>query len=245
MFPRNDVLDYPAGPDLLQYALNGCPVDCGSNWSNEQSLEPITNRPHASANDDEAAPACRKEAIDRVAEGCCRLVYWYDIKDNLPPKLKISPITAIPHKSRRFRMILDISFKLLLNGKRLESVKEASDKAKAPQHAMFELGNVIPRIIWAMTLSKDETIPFMFSKVDLKDGHWRMAVNAEDAWNFAYVLPGGKPGDPVQLVIPDALQMGWTESPSFFCAAIETAEMLSRQTWIRIVVLPNNPWRTS
>jgi hypothetical protein len=74
-----------------------------------------------------------------------------------------------------------------------------------------------------MALSKDETTPFMFSKVDLKDGYWRMAVNAEDAWNFAYVLPGGKPGDPVKLVIPDALQMGWSESPSLFYAATETA----------------------
>jgi hypothetical protein len=91
-------------------------------------------------------------------------------------------------------MILDLSLKLLLNGKRLESVNEASDKTKAPQHAMFELGNVIPQIIWAMALSKDKTTPFMFSKVDLKDGYWRMAVNAEDAWSFAYVLPGGNRG---------------------------------------------------
>jgi hypothetical protein len=34
---------------------------------------------------------------------------------------------------------------------------------------------------------------------------------------------GGKPGDTVQLVIPDALQMGWSESPPFFCAATKTA----------------------
>jgi hypothetical protein len=88
---------------------------------------------------------------------------------------------------------------------------------------MFELGNVIPRIIWAMALSKDEATPFMFSKVDLKDGYWRMAVNAKDAWSFVYVLPGGKPGDSVQLVIPDALQMGWSESPPFFCVATKTA----------------------
>jgi hypothetical protein len=69
MFPRNDVLDYPGGPDLLQYALNGCPVDCSSNWSYEQLLAAITNGPHVSANKDEAAKACRKEAMDRVAEG--------------------------------------------------------------------------------------------------------------------------------------------------------------------------------
>jgi hypothetical protein len=71
IFLRNDVLDHPAGPDLLQYALNRCPVDCGSNWSYEQLLAAITNGPHASANDDEAATACRKEAMDRVAAGCC------------------------------------------------------------------------------------------------------------------------------------------------------------------------------
>jgi hypothetical protein len=102
MFPRNDVLNHPAGPDLLKYTLNGCLVDCGSNWSYEQLLAAITNGPHASANKDEAATACRKEAMDQVAEGCCRLVYWDDIKDNLPPKLKILPIAAIPHKTRKF-----------------------------------------------------------------------------------------------------------------------------------------------
>jgi hypothetical protein len=139
MFPKNDVLDHLAGRDLLQCALNGCPVDCGSNWSYKQLLAAITNGPHASANMDEAVTACRKEAMDRVAEGCCGLVYWDDIKDNIPPNLKILPIAAIPHKSREFRMILNLSFKLLLNGKRVETVNEASDKASALQHAMFEI----------------------------------------------------------------------------------------------------------
>ena len=241
MFPRNDVLDHPAGPDLLQYALQGCPVDCGDNWSYEQLLAAINNGAHASANEEEAAQACRKEAMERVAEGCCRLIKWNDIKDNVPPNLKISPIAAIPHKSRKFRMILDLSFKLLLNGKRLASVNEASDKTKAPQHAMFELGNVIPRIIWAMALSKDESTPFLFSKVDLKDGYWRMAVSADDAWNFAYVLPGGKQGDPIQLVIPDALQMGWSESPPFFCAATETARDVIQAEMHSDIPVPKQP----
>ena len=241
MFPRNEVLDHPAGPALLQYALNGCPLDCGDELSAEQLLAAITNGAHASANDEEAATACRKEVMERVAEGCCRLINWEDIKDNIPPNLKISPIAAIPHKSRKFRMILDLSFKLLLNGKKLESVNEASDKSHAPQHAMFELGNVIPRIIWAMALSKDESTPFMFSKVDLKDGYWRMAVSAEDAWNFAYILPGGKPEDPIQLVIPDALQMGWSESPPFFCAATETARDIIQAELNTNVYVPEQP----
>ena len=30
MFPRNDILNHPAGNTLMGYAVNGCPVDCGA-----------------------------------------------------------------------------------------------------------------------------------------------------------------------------------------------------------------------
>jgi hypothetical protein len=178
---------------------------------------------HASANVPEAAKACKKEALKRVKEGMCRLVNWDDIKNNFPKNLKISPLAAVPHKSRVYRIIVDLSFQLLVNGNKLDSVNDSSDKSLAHQESMYELGNVIPHIIWTMALSKEKTTPFMFTKVDLKDGYWRMAVNADDAWNFAYVLPGAGPNNPIQLVIPDALQMGWSESPPIFCAATETA----------------------
>ena len=67
-------------------------------------------------------------------------------------------------------MILNLSFVLHVNGKPLTLVNNASDKSLAPQYAMFELGNVIPRLIWAMALAPDTDIPFIFTKVDLKDG---------------------------------------------------------------------------
>ena len=66
-------------------------------------------------------------------------------------------------------------------------------------------------------------VSVLFSKIDLKDGYWRMCVSKENAWNFAYVLPKLSDNEPTQLVVPDALQMGWSESPTFFCAATETA----------------------
>ena len=241
MFPRHEVLNHPAGPDLLQYALEGCPVDCGEDWTLEHLEAAIKNGAHASANVPEAAAACKKEALERVKEGSCRLVNWDDIKHDFPTNLKISPLAAVPHKSRIYRMILDLSFQLRVNGKKLESVNSASDKSLAKPEAMYELGNVIPRIIWAMALSKDKTTPFMFTKVDLKDGYWRMAVNEHDAWNFAYVLPGAGPDDPVQLVIPDALQMGWSESPPFFCAATETARDIIDEKMRNNVVVPEQP----
>ena len=61
-----------------------------------------------------------------------------------------------------------------------------------------------------------------------------MLVDEDEAWNFAYVLPKEDPNDPNEetlLVIPDALQMGLSESPPFFCAATETARDIAEQYW--------------
>ena len=58
--------------------------------------------------------------------------------------------------------------------------------------------------------------------LDIKDGFWRMTCAEGEEWNFAYVLPN-HPGKPVEIVVPLVLQMGWAESPQFFCAASETA----------------------
>ena len=112
MRPRGDVLLHPAGPTLLEYATKGCPVDCGPKWSQERIEKAIAEGPSKSARDSEAAQCCREEALQKVKEGYCRLVKWDDIKDNLPENLKISPIAAIPHKSRKYRMILNLAYRI-------------------------------------------------------------------------------------------------------------------------------------
>ncbi len=43
-----------------------------------------------------------------------------------------------------------------------------------------------------------------------------------EEWNFVYVLPQPE-GEPIKLVIPTLLQMGWVVLPPYFCAATETA----------------------
>ena len=138
-------------------------------------------------------------------------------------------------------MILDLSYKLKVGHERLQSVNEASDKSLAPQHSMYELGNVIPRIIWQMAKAPDTGVPILFSKIDLKDGYWRMVVDESDAWNFAYVLPPLNPTDEVELVIPDSLQMGWSESPPFFCAATETARDIAEASFLSSSPPPAHP----
>ena len=54
--------------------------------------------------------------------------------------------------------------------------------------------------------------PFIFTKLDITDGFWRLVVSHLQAWNFCYVLPAtdvwhvslGK----MELVMPTALKTG-------------------------------------
>ena len=121
-------------------------------------------------------------------------------------------------------MIINLSYELKMDKEILKSINKASDKDLTPQHSMYELRNAIPQIIWNMEKVPDAGVPILFSKIDLKDGYWRMVVNEADTWNFAYVLPLLNPGDNIELGIPDALQMGWSKSPPLFCAATKAAE---------------------
>jgi hypothetical protein len=50
-----------------------------------------------------------------------------------------------------------------------------------------------------------------------------MCYEVGKEWNFTYVLPQHT-GAPIRLVVPTSLQMGWVESPPYFCAASETAQ---------------------
>ena len=86
MRPKNEILRHPAGEELLKYATEGCPVDCGKDWTIDQLEAAIKTGPCTSAKKPGAAKACRKEALERVKEGTCRLVKWEDIKNNPPKK---------------------------------------------------------------------------------------------------------------------------------------------------------------
>jgi hypothetical protein len=218
-------LTHDAAKLLSQYSTDGCPTDCGPNWTHHHIITAIKRGPHISAKIPEASKCLVKETENKINGGYAKVVTWKDIKDNIPPNLKISPIAMIPHKSRKFRAILDLSFQMRIKGKKMPSVNSATN-IKAPQKSMAELGNVLKRIVNTMALNYDINQPFVFSKCDIKDGFWRMVVNHHDAWNFCYVLPSTTKKsniDNVQIVVPHSLQMGWCESPPFFCAATETA----------------------
>jgi hypothetical protein len=225
MWPRKFALDHDAKPLLSTYAQEGCPVDCGPDWTLEHILIALKRGPHVSAKAKQATNQLHIETADKIKHGYARIVKWGDIKNKVPKKLKISPIAMIPHKSRKFRAILDLSFNLHHKGKKYTSVNETTNK-KAKAEAMAQLGLSIKRIVATLAENFNTKKPFKFSKLDIKDGFWRMAVNDHNAWNFCYTLPSKSTStsiDDIEIVVPNSLQMGWCESPPFFCSGTETA----------------------
>ena len=223
MCPSGIAKSHPAGELLREWSRIGCPTRTGRPWSKEEMWEAVERGPHRSALSAEALQHFADETSEKVNAGQAQIVHWDDIKDNPPTQLKISPIAAIPHKSRSYRSILDLSFSLRLkNGGILPSVNDTTIKT-APKGALDQLGHALSRIIHAFAEADDTPDAKIFmAKWDVKDGFWRMMCEKGEEWNFAYVLPQPA-GEPIKLVVPTSLQMGWVESPPYFCAASETA----------------------
>ena len=73
----------------------------------------------------------------------------------------------IPHKSRKYRAILDLSFALKILGWDLPSVNEATENT-APAEALDQVGAVMPGIIEALATAPLSDEPIHFSKLDIK-----------------------------------------------------------------------------
>ena len=97
----------------------------------------------------------------------------------------------------------------------------------APHAAIDKIGHALQRLIHAFAEAPDDAKIFMV-KWDIKDGFWRLCNQIGDKWNFCYVLPQRKGATP-NIVVPTSLQIGWVESPPYFCAASETARNVAAQ----------------
>jgi hypothetical protein len=183
--------------------------------------EAVARGPHSSAMHPHAMTQLAMEVAEKIQDNQAHLIIWDDICHNPPPNLKISPIAMIPHKSWGFRAILDLSFHLRLSmGEHIPSVNETTTLT-APWGAIDQLGHALSCIIHAFAEADPDAAIFM-AKFDIKDSFWQLVCATGEEWKFAYVLPQPH-GEPVCLVVPDSLQMGWVESPAYFCVASETA----------------------
>jgi hypothetical protein len=74
----------------------------GQPWTKEEIWEAVARGPHCSALSREAIEHFAIEAAEKVCTKQAKIVNWDSIKTNPPKELKISPIAAIPHKSKAF-----------------------------------------------------------------------------------------------------------------------------------------------
>ena len=79
-------------------------------------------------------------------------------------------------------------------------------KETATAEALEQVGTVVPRIIEALVTTPLSEDPIHFSKLDIKDGLWRIVCAVGEDCNFAYVLTN-HPEAPTELLIPSALEM--------------------------------------
>jgi hypothetical protein len=66
----------------------------------------------------------------------------------------------------------------------------------------------------------------LWSKNDLSDGFWRMIIQSGQEPNFVYEMPHHQAYPEKWFVVPSALQMGWTNSPAYFCTTTEATQQV-------------------
>ena len=136
MAPQGLAQQHEAAELLADWAQFGCPTKTGRDWTLAEIQAAIDRGPHKSALKPDAIQHFAEEVADKVAKGQACVVLWDDIKENHPHQLKVSPVAAIPHKSRAYRSILDLSFVLRLSdGGVIPSVNDTTVKL-APKGAI-------------------------------------------------------------------------------------------------------------
>jgi hypothetical protein len=220
------ILGHPFGETLEQWRT-GVPVNCGAAWSMEAIDAAVARGPHITALLDEAIAVVHEDIAYQVKAGFSEVMYWDELQDSLPPQFKISPVAVVPQVGRRGRIILDLSFPVYVSkpgsrrkGEVIQEAVNMTTEELAPKAAVKEIGKVLQALFEFMS-NTPANKAILFSKIDLSDGFWRMIVDRDQRWNFCYVMPD-PPGSRVRIVVPSALQMGWKESPPYFCAATET-----------------------
>ena len=80
MRPHNQALFHPATNDFLSYTTDGCPINCGNDWTIHQIQAAIDRGSHPSAQHPIPEKACRQEALAQAAEGGCQIILWKTLR---------------------------------------------------------------------------------------------------------------------------------------------------------------------
>ena len=228
----------PAGiySTIYAFSTQGVPTDCGDNWPDDVIQVARNTGPHVSALSPENIKLIWEEIDYQTKAGFVRCIQEHELfRSPYPENLKISRLAVVPQRNRRGRLILNLSAPVELPAQRTQhsrrkassshpSVNATTTQAE-DQTAVKLLGTALADIL----LFSFETPchwEIRWSKIDLSDGFWRMIVQTGAEYNFVFELPQQESDTQRWFVIPSSLQMGWTNSPAYFCTATEAGRLL-------------------
>ncbi len=156
MCPLGLALDHTTAAHLNKWSRLGCPTMIGKPWTKLQLTTAIRRGPYSSALTPTAMVHFANKMKQKVACGQAKLICWRDIRNNPPAELKISPISAIPHKSKPYQSILNLSFTLRLQDTMAIPLVNKSTVKTGPKGAVNQLGNLFLQIIHAFAETDDK-----------------------------------------------------------------------------------------
>jgi hypothetical protein len=221
---------------LVKYSLVGVPTNCGPDWPGEVIEVAKALGPHVSAMTPENVQLVWEDVQYQADAGFVKIMPEHEMfAGQTPPNLKISRLAVVPQRNRRGRLILNLSAAVELpparktesrrKCKRTQlSVNETTQPA-ADQEAVKKLGTAILDAL-LMQFETPCQWEVLWSKIDLSDGFWRMIVEAGQEPNFVYEMPAHPERQGKWFVVPSSLQMGWTNSPAYFCATTEATQQV-------------------
>ena len=225
---------------LTKFAHEGAPTQCGDPWPAEVISQAMDIGPHVSALTPDARTLLWEDIQYQVDAGFVQVLSQEELMERHDKdQLKISRAAVVPQTNRRDRIILNLSAKVEKAGSRRRkgwshpSVNETTEPAE-DQRAVAKLGGAILAVL-RFAYETPCHWEILWQKIDLSDGFWWMIVEAGKELNFVFEMPP-KPGDPTKYyVVPSALQMGWKNSPAYFCTATDAGKFLLRRvlafTW--------------
>jgi hypothetical protein len=101
-------------------------------------------------------------------------------------------VAVVPQVGRCGRIILDLSFPVYQDQDGIITILQDSvnntTALQAPSESVKEIGKVLPHLLHYMQ-DTPKGFHILFCKLDISDGFWRLVVQEQDSFNFAYVLP--------------------------------------------------------
>lgn len=207
-----DEIDHPAADLLREWRDHGVPAEMNTpDWTDAQRDEAAQRGCHHSAT--EHAEFLRDEMAEFIESRFFAVLPYSKVRQL--QELRLSPAAVKDERDRKPRLLCDHSWPW----PEVPSVNESTEP-HAPAEAM-QFGGTLPRILKKVRHANPKYGPPRLCKHDIKDGFYRMFLQARACLRLAILLPRYD-GEEQLVAIPMSTTMGWEQSPPSFSVMSET-----------------------